>query len=773
MKATRSRAHRKAARKRHPDIFRLQTEPLEERIALSVSTLSMMQTPLVAGDVADLPFRSELVDWQGQERLAASGRWIVSFDEPTGSRASQTALQVLAAAGLSNQFEVVSNLGTAGLYLFDTTATLPAQDVYAALQGLAGFRYAEPDFIVSIAATPNDPSFGQLYGLNNTGQVVNGDPGTPDADIDAAEAWDTGTGSSNVVIGIIDTGIDYTHPDLVNNIWTNPGEIPSNGIDDDANGFIDDVHGYDFLNLDGDPMDDHSHGTHTAGTVGAEGNNGIGVAGVNWDVSLMALKFLGASGSGPISAAVAAVNYVSMMSDRGVNIRATNNSWGGGGFDAAMYDAIADNRDRDILFVAAAGNFSNNNDINPFYPASYDLDNLIAVAATDNDDNLAGFSHYGLTTVDLGAPGVNTLSTVPGGYAYFDGTSMATPHVTGAVALAFAEQPNATYADVRNAILSGVDTLPSLTGLVATGGRLNLVGMLNELGLRVDSTTPSSGSVLTVPPTEFVVDFTDSYDPASVQATDFIVNGITADSFVLTDADTLTFHFNSTPVTTQGPQTMAITAGSILRASDADPIDAFSAIFFYDILPLEVISTVPPFPGGIFTLPGPVTLDVTFNEPFDPSSVQSSDLVLGGIAGAFASAVTVLPGDTTARFTIDGLTTTEGSLTASIAAGALKDTFGSPGAAFSTTYQVDIGTVPYPTPLAPKNPPGSLIYDPSVGGSISFAGDVDSFTLAIDAGQTITVVVTPLIGNLQPSIELHDPANTLIGSATAGAVTQT
>ena len=215
--------------------------------------------------------------------------------------------------------------------------------------------------------------------------------------------------SANVLVGVIDTGVDYNHPDLAANIWTNPGEIAGNGIDDDGNGYIDDVHGYDFVNNDGDPMDDNGHGTHFSGTIGGVGNNGIGVAGVNWNVKIMALKFLDSGGSGSTANAVAGVQYATMM---GVDV--TSNSWGGGGFSQALYDAIDAAGAANIAFVAAAGNNGANNDTSPAYPAAYDLPNIISVAATDDNDELASFSNYGAASVDLGAPGVDILSTLPG-----------------------------------------------------------------------------------------------------------------------------------------------------------------------------------------------------------------------------------------------------------------------------------------------------------------------------------------------------------------------
>lgn len=323
-------------------------------------------------------------------------------------------------------------------------------------------QYAEPDFVVfASATTPNDPAFNQLWGMHQR----------TDKDIDAPEAWDLSQGSTNVIVAVLDTGIDYGHEDLSANLWRNPGEIPGNGVDDDGNGFRDDVYGWDFCNDDSDPYDDNSHGTHCAGTIGAVGNNGSGVAGVNWRVKLMAVKCMNAGGSGFISDAIDAVYYATR---RGV--RVTSNSWGYYGWLQSMKDAIDNAGASNILFVAAAGNEANNNDDNPAYPASFVSANIISVAATDADDDLAWFSNYGHTTVDLGAPGVGIYSTVPtaqGKYASFSGTSMATPHVAGAAALVAAYSPALTAAQIKQRILDNTDRSSTLSGKTATGGRLN------------------------------------------------------------------------------------------------------------------------------------------------------------------------------------------------------------------------------------------------------------------------------------------------------------
>jgi subtilisin family serine protease len=334
--------------------------------------------------------------------------------------------------------------------------------------------YAEPNWIVHTQAMPNDPRFGELWGLHNTGQSL----GTPDADIDAPEAWDLTTGSSDVVVAVIDTGIDYTHPDLAANMFRNTLDCNSNGIDDDGNGQIDDCFGIDTANNDSDPMDDNNHGTHVSGTIGAVGNNGVGVVGVNQTVRLMACKFLDSTGSGNVADAIDCLEYVKLMKERGVNIVATNNSWGGPDFSQALFDAIEAHRQRGILFIAAAGNDGTDSDTTPSYPANYFLANIISVAATTRTDAQATFSNFGRHTVHLGAPGSEILSTTRANtYQIFSGTSMATPHVTGVAALLKAQDPARDWRSIKNLILAGGDTVSSLTNTI-TRKRLNARGAL-------------------------------------------------------------------------------------------------------------------------------------------------------------------------------------------------------------------------------------------------------------------------------------------------------
>ncbi len=327
---------------------------------------------------------------------------------------------------------------------------------------------AEPDYIYHTQTIPNDAQFTQLWGMHNTGQSG----GVADIDINGPEGWDSYTGNrSSVVVAVIDTGIDYTHPDLTNNMWRNPGEVAGNGVDDDHNGYVDDVYGIDVVNNDTNPMDDHYHGTHCAGTIAGEGNNGIGVAGVAWQAKVMACKFLDSGGSGSTSGAITCLDYLrDLKVNHNIDLVLSSNSWGGGGYSATLEAAIAANRDAGILFVAAAGNNSSNNDSTPNYPSNYNVANIVAVAAIDRAGALASFSNYGATTVDVGAPGVDVYSTKPGNtYGLLSGTSMATPHISGMLALYKMDQPNLTWQELIQKLYANGRSLASLSGRTVTG----------------------------------------------------------------------------------------------------------------------------------------------------------------------------------------------------------------------------------------------------------------------------------------------------------------
>lgn len=328
------------------------------------------------------------------------------------------------------------------------------------------YEYVEPDWIVTVNQVPTDTAFsnGSLWGLNNTGQ----DGGVAGVDVNAQAAWAVTTGAPTVIVGVVDTGIRYTHQDLAGNMWVNPGEIPGNGVDDDANGYIDDVHGINGITDSGNPMDDNNHGSHCAGTIGATANDGGQIVGVAWNVKLMALKFLSASGSGTTSDAIKCMDYGVAM---GAHI--LSNSWGGGGYSQALRDSIADASAAGVLFVAAAGNASSNNDVTQNYPSNYDPANVVAVAAVDRTGALASFSSYGATTVDVGAPGVEVFSstaTSDTSYASFNGTSMATPHVAGVAALIKSHFPTATMQEIKSRLMATTRPLASLAGRTVTGG---------------------------------------------------------------------------------------------------------------------------------------------------------------------------------------------------------------------------------------------------------------------------------------------------------------
>ena len=350
-------------------------------------------------------------------------------------------------------------------------------------------EYAEPNYIVQIMNTPNDPGFSSLWAMNNVGQTG----GTPGIDIGALEAWNLTTGS-DIVVAVIDTGVDYTHPDLVANIWTNPGEIDGNGIDDDGNGFVDDMHGIDTYNNDADPIDDHDHGTHVSGTICGAGNNSIGIVGVNWNCKIMAVKFLNSSGSGTTDGAIRAIDYAIRN-----HAKVMSNSWGGGGYSQLLNNKIQEAINSGIVFVAAAGNSGSNNDVSPNYPSNYP--GVIAVAAIDHNGNLASWSSYGANTVHLAAPGVNINSTVRnGGYAIFSGTSMATPHVAGAAALIWSLYPTATKEEVETRLLGGIVPLASLAGKTVTGGMLNAFNSLDDNINPPPTPTPPPPLPTPVPP---------------------------------------------------------------------------------------------------------------------------------------------------------------------------------------------------------------------------------------------------------------------------------
>jgi subtilisin family serine protease len=382
----------------------------------------------------------------------------------------------------------VRNFATVpGLQLVELAPGVDFNAALASYRSDPSVLYAEPNYVrKALDNAPNDIYFHDLWSMHNTGQLIlfpyppffGPKTAVPGADIHALEAWNITTGSSDIVLGLIDTGIDVNHEDLTANIYRNQADCNNNGGDDDGNGYVDDCYGINTLDDNSDVMDVVGHGTHVAGIMDAAGNNGLGVAGVNWKAKILTCRFLGQYG-GTDAGAVGCFNYMAAMKDRGVNIVATNNSWGGYGYSQALYDAIDGMRKRGILVIAAAGNsISDNDGLYPLYPASFALDNIIAVAASDFTDSQSYYSNFGAHTVSISAPGDEILSTTPDStYSVFSGTSMATPHVTGVAALLKAQDPNRDWKGIRNLILAGGDKLPNVASSI-TGSRLNALNSL-------------------------------------------------------------------------------------------------------------------------------------------------------------------------------------------------------------------------------------------------------------------------------------------------------
>ncbi|HEY2962486.1 MAG TPA: S8 family peptidase [Pyrinomonadaceae bacterium] len=361
-----------------------------------------------------------------------------------------------------------------GLEAIDDLDDADAAEIVAQYSSLPEVEYAEPNYEISLDTTsyalvrPSDPRFEDQWALSNSGQRG----GKEGADISATRAWGTTTGSDKVVVAVLDSGVDYTHEDLAPNMWTRPANLTP--YHDNELGTIEDENGFNAIDNSSDPMDENGHGTHCAGIIGAEGSNDIGISGVNWKVRIMPLKFMNAGGFGTTKDAIEAINYVIDRKKAGVNVRIISASWGSTQRSRALEEIIRKAYENDILFVAASGNANTNNDRNPHYPSSYNVPNVISVAALDRNDQLASFSNYGPKSVAIAAPGVDILSTWLGNqYEEKSGTSMATPVIAGVAALIVAEHPRISVDELRQKLLASVDSLPQLKGKIATGGRIN------------------------------------------------------------------------------------------------------------------------------------------------------------------------------------------------------------------------------------------------------------------------------------------------------------
>ncbi len=488
------------------------------------------------------PFTATLVDPQPSTPQAAAGRVLVRFDADATASQQQAALADV-------DGDVSRQLPIPQTKVVELPAGASPQAAAADLEDDAGVRWAQPDYRVTALATPSDPLFSQLWGMQK---------------ISAPQAWDIATGSTSTVVAVVDTGVDLTNPELASEL----------------------VAGHDWVDGDNTPQDQHGHGTHVSGTIGGIANNGIGVAGVNWRVSIMPLRVLNAQGSGWTSDIASAFSYAGQHGAKVVSA-----SLGGGGDDPALHDAIAQNPN--TLYVIAAGNSSQNNDVIPTWPCNVKAANEICVAATDSNDNLASFSSYGASTVQIAAPGVGILSTLPNGqYAAWNGTSMATPHVSGAAALLFSAKPSATVAEVRAAILNGADRLPQLTGKVSTGGRLNVFKALQLLGakpLPIVTTGAAQGATTT---------------------------SVTLTGTVDGRGETTTYHFDYGTTTTYGQHTDE----TPLSGSGGQPVSAaVSGLLAGQALHFRLVATSP---GG--TVNGTDVTTATTTAPPDVATGAAS-----------------------------------------------------------------------------------------------------------------------------------------------------
>ena len=390
------------------------------------------------------------------------------------SGVSQEAIERLTAQRNDRVEDRIENVN--GLESIDDLDNADATTVASEYSQLAEVEYAEPNFEIELDAVegplvpvlPHDPQFNDQWALSNSGQRG----GKQGADISATLAWATTTGTDKVVVAVLDSGVDYTHEDLIRNMWMRPATMAP--YHDEELGTIDDEHGFNAIDSATDPMDENGHGTHCAGIIGAEGENDIGIAGVNWKVQIMPLKFMNAGGFGTTKDAIEAINYVIDRKKAGVNVRIISASWGSTQRSRALEDIIRKAYENDILFVAAAGNSTVNNDRSPHFPSSYNVPNVVSVAALDRHDQLASFSNYGVKSVAIAAPGVDILSTWLGdAYEEKSGTSMATPVVSGVAALVLAEHPRMSVDELKKKLLASTDPIVALKGKIATGGRIN------------------------------------------------------------------------------------------------------------------------------------------------------------------------------------------------------------------------------------------------------------------------------------------------------------
>ncbi|WP_160724103.1 S8 family serine peptidase [Bacillus sp. USDA818B3_A] len=464
--------------------------PLASASANGTNTVNVKKGTNKVSDIVQVPKKEKASKGLLVKKAAPASSKQISKDEILVKYKSTIKTQVLGALEKNLSIKKAKDFGTTGVKLYKLQKGQSVAQTIAKLKQDKNVVYAEPNYKLTVNSV-SDPYYSKLWGLKNTGQNVNGYYGTAGMDINVETAWKKTTGA-NVVVGVIDEGIDINHPDLKNNIWVNPKEKAGDGIDNDNNGYVDDINGWDFYNGDNSVYDQRNgdeHGTHVAGTIGASANT-VGVVGVAPNVKIVSLKFAGPDG-GYTSDAIAAIQYAEKM-----GIKILNNSWGADQYSQALYDAI---KNYHGLFVAAAGNDGVNNDYSVLanYPSSYDLPNILAVASIDSDGYRSYFSNYGATTVDVAAPGEEIYSTAPYGYSnnystayqFMSGTSMATPHVTGSAALVLASHPTYTAAQIKQSLMDNAKKLSTLSGKVASGG---LVDVGTSVGYSKDDDIPGT-----------------------------------------------------------------------------------------------------------------------------------------------------------------------------------------------------------------------------------------------------------------------------------------
>lgn len=587
--------------------------------------------------------------FQGHE--AAGREVLVKFREATP--------QALGQALNEADADAVEHIGGIGVYRIRSRSK-NVDALVRALSARPDVLYAEPNYLLKTTAVPNDPRFSELWGLRNT---------STGADIRAVPAWDLGTGSRTVVVGVVDTGVDYTHPDLSANIWSAPSSFTVT-IGGATIICAAGTHGFNAITKTCNPADDNNHGTHVSGTIGAVGNNGVGVVGVNWTASIMGLKFLNVQGSGTTANAINAIEFAvqaraAFSGSGAANVRVLSNSWGGGGFSQSLLDEINRANSNNMLFTAAAGNSGTNNDSSPFYPASYTAPNVVAVAATDSSDNKASFSNYGATSVDLGAPGVGILSTVRGGaYASYSGTSMATPHVSGAAALVLSLCALDT-AGLKANLLNNVDPIAALAGKTVTGGRLNVNASLQACAGSPPppapdfaiAASPASQTVVAGNSTTYQVTVTPSNGYTGTVS--FSASGLPAGA---------TASFNPASVTGSGSSTLT------LGTSSTTPPGTYNLTITGSDGTLSHTATVQLVvnPTGDFTIaatPSSRTIPRRSSTTYTVNVVYTN-----GFTGAVALSVTGLPGGATASFNPASLNSS-GSSVLTVNAGNSRGTF--------------------------------------------------------------------------------------------------